>query len=125
MNYLDEKTLIELLKYDIELIKYVNMPNLKNDTDKTQEVIYRIMDNIENKPLNEVVDIFVNKCVLTAKGKLYRYDNSSNNMSYQYTKRALKLIQSLSLNQISALINIDTNYSNHKYKFLIKEIVNS
>ena len=111
INYLDEKTLIELLKYDIELIKYVNMPNLKNDTDKTQEVIYRIMDNIENKPLNEVVDIFVNKCVLTAKGKLYRYDNSSNNMSYQYTKRALKLIQSLSLNQISALINIDTNYS--------------
>lgn len=110
INYLDEKTLIELLKYDIELIKYVNMPALKNDTDKTQEVIYGILDNVENKSMKEVVDIFINKCVLTAKGKLYRYDNSSNNMSYQYTKRAIKLIQSLSLNQISALINIDVNY---------------
>ncbi len=111
INYLDEKTLIELLKYDLDLVKYVNMPALKNDTDKTQEVIYRIMDNIENKSMKEVVDIFINKCVLTAKGKLFRYDASSNNMSYQYTKRALKLIQSLSLNQISALINIDVNYS--------------
>ncbi len=110
INYLDEKTLIELLKYDIELIKYVNMPALKNDTDKTQEIIYAILDNVENKSMKEVVDIFINKCVLTAKGKLYRYDTTSNNMSYQYTKRALKLIQSLSLNQMSALINIDVNY---------------
>jgi len=110
INYLDEKTLIELLKYDIELIKYVNMPALKNDTDKTQEIIYGILDNVENKSMKEVVDIFINKCVLTAKGKLYRYDNSSNNMSYQYTKRAIRLIQSLSLNQMSALINIDVNY---------------
>ena len=111
INYVDEKTLIELLKYDIELIKYVNMPALKNDTDKTQEVIYGILDNVENKSMKEVVDIFINKCVLTAKGKLFRYDTSSNNMSYQYTKRAIKMIQSLSLNQISALINIDANYS--------------
>ncbi len=110
INYIDEKTMIELLKYDINLIKYVNMPALKNDTDKTQEVIYGILDNVENKSMKEVVDIFINKCVLTAKGKLFRYDTSSNNMSYQYTKRAMKMIQSLSLNQISALINIDTNY---------------
>ncbi len=110
INYIDEKTLIEILKYDVNLIKYVNMPSLKNDTDKTQEVIYGILDNVENKSMKEVVDIFINKCVLTAKGKLYRYDTSSNNMSYQYTKRTIKLIQSLSLNQITALINIDTNY---------------
>ncbi len=110
INYLDEKTLIEVLKYDMDLIKYVNMPALKNETDKTQEVIYGILDNVENKSMKEVVDIFINKCVLTAKGKLFRFDTSSNNMSYQYTKRAIKMIQSLSLNQISALINIDVNY---------------
>ncbi len=111
INYLDEKTMIEVLKYDIELIKYVNMPALKNNTDKTQEVIYGVLDNVENKSMKEVVDIFINKCVLTAKGKLYRYDSSSNDMSYQYTKRAIKMIQSLSLNQISALVNIDANYA--------------
>ena len=63
INYLDEKTMIEVLKYDIELIKYVNMPALRNDTDKTQEVIYGVLDNVENKSMKEVVDIFINKCV--------------------------------------------------------------
>ena len=49
INYIDDNTLIELLKYDIDLIKYVNMPSLKNKDDKSLEVIYGILDNIENK----------------------------------------------------------------------------
>lgn len=110
INYIDEKNLIEILKYDTELIKYVNMPYLKNENDKTLEVIYGILENVENKSIKEVVDILINKCVLTAKGKLYRYDNSSNNMSYQYTKRTLTVIQKMNINQMCSLINVDVNY---------------
>ncbi len=110
INYINDTSLINLLKYDIELVKYVNLSLLKNQTDKTQEVICGILENIENKTNKELVNILVSKCLLNAKGKLYRYDNKSNDISYQYTKRVLKLIQRLNLDQISALIMVDSNY---------------
>ena len=110
INYLEEETLIELLKYDIDLIKYVNLSIFKNENDKTQEVVCGILESIENKTNKELVNILVNKCLLNAKGKLYRFDPKSNNISYQYTKRVIRLLQRLNVEQISTLILVDSNY---------------
>ena len=105
INYVDEEILINLLKYDTSLIKYVNIPSLKN-----REVLYSVLENSKSKGVNDIVNIFVDKGLLNAKCKLYRYDKNSNNVSYQYTKRIIKIIQSLSIDQIISLINIDVNY---------------
>ncbi len=110
INYLKDETLIEILKYDIELIKYVNLSTFKNRDDKTQEVVCALLDNIETKSNKDLVNILVNKCLLNAKGKLYRYDPNSNDISYQYTKRVIKLLQNLTMEQITALIMVDVNY---------------
>ena len=110
INYLKEETLINLLKYDIDLIKYVNLSIFKNENDKTQEVVCGILENLESKTNKEIVNILVNKCLLNAKGKLYRFDSKSNNVSYQYTKRVIRLLQKLSVDQISTLILVDSNY---------------
>lgn len=110
INYLDKDVLVELLKYDIDLIKYLNMTFLKSKNNLDQEVMYGILDGIEHKSINDIVNIFINKGVLNARGKLYRFDSKSNNMSYQYTKRLIKTIQGLSIEQMILLINIDVNY---------------
>lgn len=110
INYLDKDVLVELLKYDIDLIKYLNMTSLKSKNNLDQEVMYGILDGIEHKSINDIVNIFINKGVLNARGKLYRFDPKSNNMSYQYTKRLIKMIQGLSIEQMILLINIDVNY---------------
>ena len=110
INYLKDETLIDLLKYDIELIKYVNLSLLKNENDKTQEVVCGILENIEHKSNKELVNTLVNKCLLNAKGKLYRFDNKSNDISYQYTKRVIKLLQNLTIEQVIALLLVDSNY---------------
>lgn len=111
INYLNDEVLTEILKYDIELIKYVNLSTFKNKDDKTQEVVCSILENIESKSNREVVNILVNKCLLNAKGKLYRYDRKSNDISYQYTKRVIKLLQNLTLEQMITLVMVDSNYS--------------
>ncbi|MBR2139093.1 MAG: hypothetical protein IJ966_07375 [Bacilli bacterium] len=110
ISHIDEATLVELLKYDIDLIRYVNMPALRSKEDKSQEVLYGILENVDNKSIKDIVNMFVDKCVLNAKGKLYRFDNKSNNISYQYTKRLMKIIQTLNLEQIKMLLAIDVNY---------------
>ena len=108
INYIDSKTLSEILKYDIELIRYVNKVALREDD--SQEVIYDILDNIENRSNKDIANILVSKCLLNAKGKLYRFDINSNNIGYQYTRRIIKVIQKLSIQQIISLIKIDVNY---------------
>ena len=105
INYIDEEVVINLLKYDPSLIRYVNIPSIKN-----KEVLYSVLDNSGAKGINDIVNIFIDKGILNAKGKLYRYDKASNNISYQYTKRIIKIIKSLSIDQIISLINIDVNY---------------
>lgn len=110
INYIDEGILINLLKYDINLIKYVNISSLKNTEDKGHKFIYELLDNIRNKSSEEIINIFVDKNVLNAKGKLYRFDNKSNNLSYQYNKKIISIIKSLSLETINELIKIDINY---------------
>ena len=52
----------------------------------------------------------VDKCVFNAHGKLYRYDPKSNDITYQYTKRLISIIENLDINQMISLINIDVNY---------------
>ena len=106
INYIDEDLLTELLKYDISLIKYVNISSFKNT-----EVIYSVLENVVKKDINEIIDIFIDKCLLNAKGKLYRFDKKSNNISYQTTKRLIRIIQRLSISDIIRLIDIDVNYS--------------
>lgn len=110
INYLSDEILIELLKYDIELIKFVNLSLLRNEEDRTQEVICKILENIETKTDKEIVNMLVNKCLLNAKGKVYRFDSTSNDISYQYTKRIVKILQDLSIEQIITLIRVDVNY---------------
>lgn len=107
INYIKEDTLVEILKYDINLIRFVNISALR---DSDESIIYRILENIENKNINEIIDIFIDRGLLTAKGKLYRFDKKSNNLSYQYTNKIIRIIQSLSVNQVMSLINIDVNY---------------
>ena len=106
INYIDEDLLTELLKYDIELLKYVNISSFKNT-----EVIYNVLENVVNNDINEIINVFVDKCLLNAKGKLFRYDKNSNNISYQTTKRLVRIIQNLSIDNIISLINIDVNYA--------------
>ena len=110
INYLADSVLIEILKYDIELIKYVNLSGNKNKDDKTQEVVCGILENISIKSNREVVNMLVNKCVLNAKGKIYRFNPKSNDISYQYTKRVIRLLQELTIEQMIALIMVDVNY---------------
>ena len=110
MNYLDTSTITNILKYDINMVRYVNLSLSKNKNDGTHEIISGILDNIQNKTNKEIVNILVNKCVLNAKGKLYRFDPKSHDISYQYTKRIMRKIQSLTIDQIITLIMIDTNY---------------
>ena len=110
MNYLDPNLITNMLKYDISLIKNVNLSLSKNKSDKTQEIICGILENIQNKSSKEIVNILVNKCVLNAKGKLFRFNSKSNDISYQYTKRIITKIQSLTIEQIITLIMIDANY---------------
>ncbi len=110
INYIDEEILVNLLKYDINLIKYVNIPSLKSIDDKSHKFIYGILDNIQNKSTSEIINIFIDKGVLNAKGKLYRYDNKSNNLSYQYSKKIISIIKSLPLQTINELIKVDINY---------------
>lgn len=110
INYIDEKILVNILKYDISLIKYVNISSLRNGEDKSHKFIYKILENINNKSISEVIDIFIDKGLLNAKGKLYRFDSKSNNLSYQYSKKIINIIQSLSLDTIKSLIDIDINY---------------
>lgn len=110
INSIDDKTLIELLKYDINLVKYINMPILRNEKDRSQEVIYGILDNIESKSTKEIINLFINKGLVNAKGKLYRFDAKSNDISFQYSKKLITVIQKLDINQIISLIMIDSNY---------------
>ena len=110
INYLDTATLTELLKYDIELIKYLNIAALKSKDNKDHEVVYGLLEEIGNRNINDIVNILIDKGLLNAKGKLYRFDSKSNNISYQYTKRLIKIIQGLSIEQMMLLINIDVNY---------------
>ena len=110
INYLSEEVLVNVLKYDPDLLRYTNFSLNKNKEDKTQEVVCQILENIETKTNKELVNILVSKCLLNAKGKLYRFDPNSNDISYQYTKRIIKLIQKLTINQIITLVMIDVNY---------------
>ena len=111
INYLKDNELIEILKYDIDLIKYVNLSGNKNKDDKTQEVVCSILENLNIKSTREIINMLVNKCVLNAKGKLYRFDFTSNDISYQYTKRIVRLLQDLTIEQMKALIMVDVNYA--------------
>lgn len=107
INYINEKTLIEILKYDTDLIRFVNIYDLNNNHD---DIICEIFENIESKKTEEIIDIFVEKSLLNAKGKLYKFDKKSQNVSYQYSKKLIKVIQSLNIEHIISLINIDVNY---------------
>ncbi|MDD6272706.1 MAG: hypothetical protein PUA90_04225 [bacterium] len=107
VNYIDNDSLIELLKYDIDLLRFVSFPSLKDN----QDVIYGLIENIENKSIKDIINIFINKGLVNAKGKLYRYDSNSEDISYQYTPKLLKIIQKLDINQIISLIMTDVNYS--------------
>lgn len=111
INYIDENILINLLKYDIGLIKYVSIPSLKSTDDKSYKFIYGVLEGISNKSSNEIINIFIDKGLLNAKGKLYRFDSNSNNLSYQYNKKILNIIKSLPLENINELVKIDINYA--------------
>lgn len=110
INYISSSSLIELLKYDITFIRYININLFKRDEDKSIEIIYEILTGIENKSINDIIDIMVDKCVFNAHGKLYRYDPKSNDITYQYTKRLISILENLDINQMISLINIDVNY---------------
>ena len=74
INYLDTETLTELLKYDIELIKYLNIAALKSKDNKDHEVVYGLLEEIGNRNINDIVNILIDKGLLNAKGKLFRFD---------------------------------------------------
>ena len=110
MNYLDIETMVNVLNYDNDLIKYANFNIRKDKEDMTQEVVCKLLEKIENKSNKEIVNILVSKCLLNAKGKLYRFDPNSNDISYQYTRRIIRTLQNLTINQIVTLVMIDVNY---------------
>lgn len=110
INSVDKDTLISLLQYDIELIKHINISHLKNSTDHGLDVIYGVLANLETYTIREIINMCINKGLLNAHGKLYRFDKDSNDCSYQYTTQIIEIIQKLSIEQITGLIMIDANY---------------
>ncbi|MBR4178608.1 MAG: hypothetical protein IKR57_04595 [Bacilli bacterium] len=110
INYLKIETLIELLKFDIDLIKYVDLTSDGDDDSRVSDIICGILDSISTKSNKEIVNILVNKCLLNAKGKLYRFDFNSSDISFQYTKRIIHKLQGLSIEQVLFLVNVDVNY---------------
>ena len=110
MNYLDLDTIISLLKYDFTLIKNVNLSLSSRKSEVTQDMVCELIDSIQSKSNKEIVNALVNKCVLNAKGKLYRFHPKSNDISYQYTKTLMRRIQKLTIDQIITLIMVDANY---------------
>ena len=110
INYIDEDSLIELVKDDISLIGSINIVSLRSDEDRTLKFINALLENIESKSNKEIVNILISNGLLNAKGKVYRYDQNSENTIYQYTKRTIRTIQKLSIDQIRLLINVDVNY---------------
>lgn len=111
INYIDEDILIELVKDDISLLGSVNMISLRNNENKSLKLINALLDNIENKSNKEIVNILVSYGILNAHGKVYRYDKDSENTIFQYTKKTIRTIQKLNIDQIKILINIDVNYA--------------
>lgn len=110
INSVEKETLIKLLQYDLNLIKYVNISSLKSTKDHRLEIVHGLLSNIESKSIRETIDMLVNKGLLNAKGKIYRYDKNSSDTSYQYTEDIIEIIQNLTIEQIVALIKIDVNY---------------
>lgn len=110
INSVDKELLIKLLQYDLNLIRYVNLSSIKSSSDHSLEIVHGLLSNIESKSIRETIDMLVNKGLLNAKGKLYRYDKNSNDISYQYTDEIIEIIQNLTIEQIVALIKIDVNY---------------
>lgn len=110
INYLDIDIVNQLLRYDSSLMKYIKYSVFKNKTDKNFDLVYYLFENINNKSSKDIVDLFVDKGLLNAKGKVYRFDKKSNNLTYQYTKRLIQIMQSLSIEQMIPLIEIDSNY---------------
>ena len=111
INSLSKETLIKILQYDLNLIRYLNISSLKSSYDHSLEIVHGLLNNIESKSIRETIDILVNKGLLNAKGKLYRFDKSSNDTSYQYTTELIEIIQNLTVEQMVALIKIDVNYA--------------
>lgn len=110
INSIDSETLVKLLQYDIDLIRNINISSLKNPKDHSLEIVYGLLANIESYSVKEIINMIVNKGLLNAKGKLYRFDKSSNDCSYQYTTQMIEIIQRLNIEQIVSLIMIDLNY---------------
>lgn len=110
INSIDSETLVNLLQYDIDLIRNINISSLKNPKDHSLEIVYGLLSNIESYSIKEIINIMINKGLMNAKGKLYRFDKSSNDCSYQYTTQSIEIIQRLNVEQIVSLIRIDANY---------------
>ena len=60
INYLKIETLIELLKFDIDLIKYVDLTSDGDDDSRVSDIICGILDSISTKSNKEIVNILVN-----------------------------------------------------------------
>ena len=84
--------------------------SLKDENDKSYKFLYGVLENIKSKSSSEIINLFIDKGLLNAKGKLYRYDVKSNNITYQYNKKVISIIQSLQVEAINELIKIDINY---------------
>ena len=110
INSVDKDSLINLLQYDIELIKYINISHMKASGNHGLEVIYGVLSNLETYSIREIINMCINKGLMNAKGKLYRFNKESEDCSYQYTTQIFEIIQRLNIEQITGLIMIDTNY---------------
>ena len=55
INYIDEDSLIELVKDDISLIGSINIVSLRSDEDRTLKFINALLENIESKSNKEIV----------------------------------------------------------------------
>lgn len=110
ISLLNKDSLVSLLQYDIDLIKHINISFFKDSVNHGLDVVYGLLSNVESLTTKEIINIFVNKGLLNAKGKLYRFDKNSEDCSYQYTIKLIEVIQKLNIEQIINLIKIDCNY---------------
>ena len=62
LNYIDKNIMIELLKYDETMVKYLSIPALDD-----YEAIYDVLDSSRLKGIKSIIDIFVDKSILNAK----------------------------------------------------------
>lgn len=104
-----------LLKYDINNTKYLDF--IENNEKGINSRYYKLFDGIEKWNNDEIINTILHSKMMSAIGCIDDLANLRsgnlfvNDGKVRYSKEQIKILQNLSKEPISELINIDSNYS--------------